>query len=199
MRFFILFFAFLLPNLKAQEISVETDSVPTFLKSDVKLRSKVSTLNFSRAAKHAMASMVLPGLGQGLNKTYWKIPLFYVVWGIIIGAAKAEHDQYVEARNALIYELDGDITTKPEDVSFIFIDSDAERIRDIQNNRRRDRDYYIILSVVWYAVGILDAAVTAHLSLDISKQARLSPHLDYNALNPQQPMVAGLKLNINLR
>ncbi len=175
------------------------DSIPNFLHSDAPLNLKNNQFHLSTATKRATASAVLPGLGQALNKTYWKIPLFYMVWGILIGTAKSNHDQYVEARNALFYQNDHDPNTNPGDVNPSLTNATQTGLESLRDRRRRDREYYTILSVIWYFVGIADAAVTAHLSVEVNEQVRIAPKINYATIGQTKELVGGVNINIKLK
>ena len=107
--------------------------------------------------KAALLSAVLPGLGQIHNKKYWKLPLIYggaVAFGAVI---RYNQNQYTDFKNELIRQTDDDPSTVP--ISTFPTSS----LRSIRDNARRNRDYTIILSVLFYGLNIVDAAVDAHL------------------------------------
>lgn len=109
----------------------------------------------------AMYSAVLPGLGQAFNKKFWKIPII-VGGGMFIGYyLNFNHSLYVQYRDALLAELDGDPRTESEFARLGFDQNDLERRTDFF---RRNRDLLIIASIGVYLLVIVDAQVDAHLS-----------------------------------
>ena len=121
----------------------------------------------SRPSKAALLSAVFPGAGQVYNKRYWKLPFVYggaVTFGLIIDF---NHRNYIQLRNAIVFESDSDPTTTNEGTVY-----DNYPIAGLKRGRdryRRDRDYAIILSTAFYGLVIVDSVVDAHLSaFDVS-------------------------------
>ena len=57
-------------------------------------------LDPSAPSKAAFYSAVLPGLGQGFNKKYWKIPIVYAAIGTSIFSYDFNQKKYWDYRNA---------------------------------------------------------------------------------------------------
>ena len=57
-------------------------------------------LDPSAPSKAAFYSAVLPGLGQGYNKKYWKIPIVYAAIGTSIYSYDFNQKKYWDYRNA---------------------------------------------------------------------------------------------------
>ena len=115
--------------------------------------TEIGTKNPLRASLY---SAVMPGLGQVYNEKIWKVPL---VWGLIgtgIGVTVHYNGRYHHYRDAFISELNGET----HEYSGIF---DADRLGLIQDDMRRNRDYAIAITVLVYALNVLDATVDAHL------------------------------------
>jgi hypothetical protein len=116
--------------------------------------------------KAGWMSAALPGLGQGYNKKYWKIPIVYAgfagsgigVW-YFYSRYKTYRDEY---RNRLNKKTD---LLNP-DLAYL----GNENINATKQKYQRDMEIFIIVTVVWYFFNILDAVVDAHLmSFDISE------------------------------
>lgn len=140
--------------------------------------------------KASLYSAVIPGLGQVYNEKIWKVPL---VWGLIgtgIGFTVHYNERHQYFRDAFIAELNGE----PHDYSGIF---DANRLGTIQDDMRRNRDYAIALTIVAYALNILDATVDAHL-YDVRKDRDLSldPTTAYNPVTGETEMGLALKIKL---
>jgi hypothetical protein len=135
--------------------------------TDAELRKVEGRL--SRPAQAAMLSAVFPGGGQLYNKSYWKVPIFYAMLSFLGYTVRKNHDEYIEARNNHFYITDQDTSNDVLIDTQRFPGFKAQNFLDRRDRYRRERDYYIILSVAWYAVGVADAAVDAHLrEFDVS-------------------------------
>lgn len=126
----------------------------------------VSTLDPQKAA---MYSAVLPGLGQAYNRDYWKIPVIYGGGIIILHFINQNHDLYNTFNNALLAEVDGVAeTTNPFDR---FNESSLQNRRD---RYKRDRDFMIIVGMIYYLLNVVEAHVSAHLKeFDVNEDLSL--------------------------
>jgi hypothetical protein len=138
--------------------------------------------------KALLYSAVFPGMGQVYNKKYWKLPLVYGGFAALIGVAKFYHDQNVEYREDLFTFLSD--PTKPK-ISPLGL-TDAQ-LRSVIDRSRRERDYFIILSMFWYMLQLVDAHVDAHLKeFDVNPnlRVRLEPNVNQNNLTGRTTGVA---------
>lgn len=135
--------------------------------------------------KATIYSAILPGLGQGYNKKYWKIPIIYVGFGTIgyfVGWNNKYYGTYKQAYSDL---TDGDPNTTS------YLDLEAAKYYDLENQTdydnfktglskqsdyfRRNRDLLIISMVGFYGLNIIDASVDAHLfDFDISEDLTMN-------------------------
>lgn len=121
--------------------------------------------------KAALYAAVFPGLGQIYNKQYWKLPIVYG-GAILIGHyIKYNNDFYNAFRNAYLAETDGD----PETINPY--DQFSEQSLQLNAERfKRNRDFMMIMGVVYYIVQIVDAHVSAHLiEFDINDDLAMRP------------------------
>ncbi|MGW9686819.1 DUF5683 domain-containing protein [Flagellimonas sp. 2504JD1-5] len=147
-------------------------------------KKKINPLAPSKAAFY---SAILPGLGQIYNKRYWKAP---IVWGAIgtgIYVYSYNNTQYNAARDAFkrrragftddeFYDINGDGTGP---------DISLEALQDAQESTQRDRDLSLLITIVMYALNIVDANVDAHLkqyNVDDDLAIDFKPYLDLNPL-----------------
>lgn len=144
--------------------------------------------------KAALYSAVFPGLGQMYNRQYWKLPIVYGGAMVIGHFIKYNNDFYNAFRNAYIAETDGDDSTvNPFEGQF------SEQALQLNAERfKRNRDFMVIMGVVYYLVQIVDAHVSAHLiefniNDDLALQPTYSPREEYFAQNVGMSLV--LKLN----
>lgn len=149
-----------------------------------------STLDPDKAALYAA---VLPGLGQMYNKQYWKLPILYG-GAIVIGHfIKYNNDFYNAFRNAYIAETDGDDGTFNPFPQF-----SEEALQRNAERFKRNRDFMIIMGVVYYLVQIVDAHVSAHLiefniNDDLALQPTYYPREEYFAQNVGMSLVFKLR------
>ena len=138
--------------------------------------------------KAGLYSAVVPGLGQAYNKKYWKIPIFYagvIGLGYGINFYQQQHKQF---RTELFDILNSNTVTSVSGFS-------EKQLRKLVERTRRERDLFVILTVVLYLLGIAEAHIDAHLQeFELNEKLKLS-------LNPmihrQSQLQTGLLLSFN--
>ena len=146
----------------------------------------------------ALYSAILPGAGQFYNKKYWKIPLIYGLGAFAAYQIKSNHQNFLIFLNVYTNLRDGN--PENNDAIKAYEDRLSETIilRRLQRFRR-DRDYWIILSGLFYALNIVDATVDAHLrEFDINQNLsmKLEPSIQSN---PYTNFQAGLSLSFTIK
>lgn len=127
--------------------------------------------------KAAMYSAVFPGMGQIYNRKYWKVPIVYAGMGTLMYSAIWNGRRYRHYFDKYKYmtEIDPPL---PE--------LDGQSLREVEwykDSHLRYRNLFVILSVGFYALQIVDANVDAHLiDFDISEKLTLT--LDPAMLGP---------------
>lgn len=125
--------------------------------------------------KAALYSSLLPGLGQGYNKKYWKIPIIYAGLGGSAYAFFYNRKYYVDYRDAIEMRLDDDPNTIDP-----YIDKySLEQLSYYKDFYQRNIEISAIVFVCVYLLNILDAIVDAHL-FDFSINTKLSYLPVYN-------------------
>ncbi len=145
-------------------------------------------------AKAAMYSGVLPGLGQAYNKKYWKIPIVYAGFAGLGYWISYNSRNYRDFRDAYRIRLDDDPNTIDR-YDGQYSNNDLKTLKDFH---KRNLDLSCILTAVWYAIGIIDATVDAHLfEFDISDNLsmKVQPVFDYQS---RQTNFAGLRVQLKL-
>ncbi|WP_232058397.1 DUF5683 domain-containing protein [Nibribacter ruber] len=195
-----------LPEAKAQVITATPDSVvvPTQPAIDTTAAKKRFLVDWSKPAKAAFYSAVLPGLGQAYNKSYWKIPLIYATGGVIGYFIYDNNRKYQGFARALEARLDGDENTVDAYVDVYGYSLELPNNQGT-NNLRRSRDFFrkyrdldIILAVLAYGLNVMEAHVDAHLKgFDVSDDLSLqiTPGLQRVANSAYAPMFT-LQLNL---
>jgi len=145
-----------------------------------------NTINILAPAKAAFYSAVLPGLGQAYNKQYWKIPLVYAAIGGGVYYYMFNDNEYKSFRQAYFDRKNGLEDAYPHYSDDVLIKA--------QDYYRRQRDTAMLLTILAYALNIIDANVSAHL-----KQWNVNDNLSFEPV--QIPGNAGqaLGLRLNIR
>jgi len=128
-------------------------------------------------SKAAFYSAVLPGLGQAYTGKYWKIPIVYGALGTGIGIAIWNENQFNEIRDIYKNRLLGITTDRffDQETGEAIVSNDA--LVSAFENHQKQKELSILITVIIYALNIIDANVTAHL-----QQYNLNKNL---AVNPQ--------------
>jgi hypothetical protein len=107
-------------------------------------------------------SALLPGLGQGYNKKYWKIPIVYAAMGTAVGFIIVNNNNYQYYKRQYIASADGDPSTIPA--------IEASNLFEIQEQYHRWRDVSYMFLGAAYVLQLIDANVDGHFFYyDISK------------------------------
>ncbi|HSY75303.1 MAG TPA: DUF5683 domain-containing protein, partial [Bacteroidia bacterium] len=115
-----------------------------------------------------LCSVVLPGLGQAYNKTYWKIPVIYAGLGTMAYFIIWNNNQYQNYNSALKLRSNGGI----DQYYNIYSASDLVSIESYYN-----RDFWLSVmgASLIYILNIVDANVDAQLhSFDVSNNISLN-------------------------
>lgn len=164
--------------------------------------------------KAVWLGLIFPGAGQIYNRSYWKLP---IVYGGLMGCVYAinyTNDQYVsykEAYRDIYYDIRNSAISNDPTKSYIAILPEGytiqrmggasayeKRLHDWQNTTRRYRDLSIAVSVIIYALTLVDAYVDAQLfDFDISTDLSLnvSPQIYYNEMQNQRSAEVKLALS----
>ena len=155
---------------------------------------------------------VLPGAGQIYNRSYWKLPIVYGGFMGCIYAITWTNNQYIGYKDAyrdIYYDIQNGTISNSPDKSYNAIlpegyninsmggsNTYMNRLKEWQNASHRNRDMAILVSVVVYALSLIDAYVDAQLfDFDISNDLSLnvSPQIYYDM---QHQRTAEIKLAI---
>lgn len=148
------------------------------------------------AKRAAWMSAVLPGMGQVYNKRWWKVPIIYAGFAGLSYGLYHYGTNYTGYRKAYRLQVDEDSTTLG---SFKGI-SEANELKAYRDSNKRNLDIMAVITAVWYALNIVDAAVDAHLfNWDVSDNLALDIHpyapAFYNTANAS----FGLSLQFNFK
>lgn len=129
--------------------------------SDTSLVDSTSSSKKKRHSptKAALFSAALPGLGQGYNKKYWKIPIVYAGFGGLSYAVYYTATEFKGYRNAYRLQVDDNPATTGSYRGYV----NAAELKIQRDYYKRYMDISAICMAVWYTLNIIDAAVDAHL------------------------------------
>lgn len=130
--------------------------------------------------KALLYAAILPGSGQVYNKKYWKVPIVYGGFAFLGYYIDFYNDRYRFYRGEVFQFINtqSSSTGLPE-----------ASLRSITDRYRRERDFFIILTGLWYALQIIDAHVDSHLKeFDINPnlQVRVEPTFKQDMLLGRQ-------------
>lgn len=154
MRAFLLFALFFLVS-SVYRSPVFSQSDTTFVELPDSIREKEHS-----PTKATLMSMCLPGLGQVYNKKYWKVPIIYVGFGLMSYFIYTNADEYLNFKCAYIESSLGNKNGSYSNLVQRYTTADLLSAREYY---RRNLEISILLTTLWYALNILDAAVDAHL------------------------------------
>jgi hypothetical protein len=124
-----------------------------------------------KPGKAALYSAICPGLGQIYNKKYWKVPIVYAAIGIPIYTFFDNRTWYNRTRYALaVAETDPSSAGYPD--SFATVHSSLQplvagkqtnSLLNYRNEFRKNMDYSILFTLLFWGLNVVDATVDAHL------------------------------------
>ena len=158
-----------------QQDSISATQVPAKRVQELNIQ-KSDTSKYKRLdpRKAIFYSAVLPGMGQMYNNKYWKLPFVYGGFVITFSVVNFYQKNYVEFRDDLYTLLATGKSTN---------NLSESTLRFVIDKTRRQRDYYIILSGIWYLLQIVDAHVDAHLQdfkFNKNMNISLTPSMNQN-------------------
>lgn len=144
--------------------------------------------------KALLFSAIFPGAGQIYNKKYWKAPLVWGGFGAGIFVVSEYQRQYLDFKNQLFDRING----VPAPTQGRVLSED--QLRNLVNRSKRERDFFVIMSALWYILQMVDAHVDAHLkefdlNPELKHRARIEPTFKQDALFGR---TAGITLKVRL-
>lgn len=179
--------------------------------------------------KATIYSLVIPGLGQAYNRQYWKIPVIYGIGALLVTQIVSNEHDYVQAdrdyntrvknirlNNPLYQAGSVDYITTTGN-SYDHYDElnpsrkdntnrltsrilTLDQLRSTRDSYRRDRDFYVIVTALVYALNIVDATVFAHLrEFEVSEKLsmKIDPQIRF-AHGSTQP-IAGISCSLRFK
>ena len=153
--------------------------------SGIKKKTKIIR---SQPKKAFTASLLLPGLGQALNKQAWKSP---IALGAICGSGYVlwQNQNYVSRLKDAI-EIRFEVPGETDEFSGIFSDS---QLFSLENEYTRLRDYSFLALIGIHLLQCIDAYAAGFLvDFDVSDDLNLSA--SYSSI-PEAPIGAKISLS----
>jgi len=160
----------------------------TFIKSGEVIDIESQAKRFD-PRKALLYSAIFPGAGQAYNKKYWKLPIVYGGFGFLLYVANFYHQENLKYRKELFILInDSSGSLSPSGLT-------EDQLRNIVNETRRERDFFIIMNGIWYFLQMVDAHVDAHL-----KEFDLNPKMQVS-IEPmmEKSMMIGMNSGISLK
>lgn len=119
----------------------------------------------------AIYSAILPGLGQVYNRKYWKVPIVYAAVGIPVYTFLYNQKWYKRTQYALSVAENGtggpqyaDSLGKVNSALIPLVQAgQTTSILNYRNGFRKDMDYSILFTLLFWGLNVVDATVDAHL------------------------------------
>lgn len=120
--------------------------------------------------KALLFSAVFPGAGQIYNKKYWKAPLVWGGFAAGIFVISEYQRQHLDFKNQLFDRINQvPLPTQGRVLN-------EQQLRNLVDRTKRERDFFVIMTSLWYILQMVDAHVDAHL-----KEFDLNPELTNRA------------------
>jgi hypothetical protein len=116
--------------------------------------------------KALLYSAVFPGAGQIYNKKYWKAPIVWGGIGLLVYAVDFYNQGYNQFRSELFGVLETGAAFSPSGYN-------ESQLRTLTDAYRRQRDFFVVLTGMFYLLQMVDAHVDAHL-----KEFEVNPRLN---------------------
>ena len=191
LKYFLIFFVLFKFNVVAQQL----DSLKI---NDTIQKQNNTKKTYSKARRAAIYSACLPGLGQGYNKKYWKIPIIYAGLGGFGYMFYANNKKYNYYRTALLLSINNNGVAEADGRIY-----STDQLQVLKLDYKKYRDYGVIGMGIIYLLNIIDANVDGHLkTFDVSDD--LSLHINpwqnkYGIGNSNYKTAYGLSITLNFK
>jgi hypothetical protein len=188
----------------AQSTDKDADDSTKWVGSDT-----VTVVKKKHSAKKAtIMSVCLPGLGQIYNRQYWKVPIIAAGAIILVTQIVSNNFDLKQANRDLNIRVANNVDSAAikkakanpslydaydplNPANYVGSGNRTYTLQQLQLTRdgyRRERDFYVIISALVYALNIVDAAVFAHLrEFEVSDNLSMKIDPVINFANKGQP------------
>lgn len=125
-----------------------------------------------KPGKAALYSAICPGLGQIYNRKYWKVPIVYAAIGIPVYTFFDNRTWYNRTRYALAVaesttpntpEYADSLNNVHSSLLPLVQDKQTNSLLNYRNEFRKNMDYSILFTLLFWGLNVVDATVDAHL------------------------------------
>jgi hypothetical protein len=157
---------------------------------------KIDTSNKKQrsiAAKAALRSAILPGLGQIYNKKYWKVPIVYGLIAFPVSTFQYNSSWYKKTRFAYTVRVTQD-TANYAKIAPELQPISASSLRLYRNQFRKNMDFSVLGLLVMWGLNVVDATVDGHLrKFDISDELSIGIKPTFSSGTGQMGLAATLQ------
>ncbi|MBO9203448.1 MULTISPECIES: DUF5683 domain-containing protein [Niastella] len=122
----------------------------------------------------AIMSAILPGLGQTYNRKYWKVPIVWTAVGIPIYTYFDNRNWYHKIQYAITVLEAGQENPPPANyqdmleqvdpkLQYFVVNNKESSLTNYRNEYRKNMDYSILFTLLFWGLNVVDATVDAHL------------------------------------
>ena len=137
-------------------------STPIFAQSTSTTSSDTTKKVRTIAAKAAIRSAILPGLGQVYNKKYWKVPLVYGLLAIPVSTFNYNSKWYTKTRYAYTLRMTLD-TANYKNIAPELKPLSNDALKSYRNGFRKNMDFSVLGLLLAWGLNVVDATVDGHL------------------------------------
>ena len=157
---------------------------------------KIIPVPLHNPKKAILLSAVLPGAGQIYNRKYWKAPIVWAALGACGYLIQKNNKQYRDYKDALLMRVDTSIL---ENDKYFGVYS-TDQLIALQDQFRQNRDLFIIVTTLVYALNLVDALVDAHLyTFDVSDDLSLRWQPYFKQSFASQQRSVGIQLSLHFK
>jgi Family of unknown function (DUF5683) len=178
---FILLFIVAVHSVHGQQVIGERDTVKIDPVDVPQVEQATPISSYAKRfdpRKALLYAAVFPGSGQVYNKKYWKLPIVYGGFFGGIYLVNFYQEQHIRFRKDLFELLNDPTAINPNGFN-------QDQLRSLVDKARRERDYFLVLTGLWYILQMVDAHVDAHLKeFDLNPKLKVSlePHMERNGM-----------------
>lgn len=182
-------------TLDAAQAQAQTNTKSPVITDSLKKADTTVKKERSIAAKAALRSAILPGLGQIYNKKYWKVPIVYGLIAIPVSTFQYNSSWYRKTRFAYSVRATKDTANYSKIAPELQPLADGS-LRLYRNEFRKNMDFSVLGILIMWGLNVVDATVDGHLrKFDISDELSLGIKPSFSGGTGQVGLAATLSFS----